>query len=84
MVCSQPKAFCPKMTVRIDGGEEEARGKLVSGAFFSVLRLRPQMGRFFDESTDRQINAAPYVVLSDAYFSRRFNRDPSLSEDYGG
>ena len=72
------QSFLPRMTVRIGVSEEEASGKLVSGAYFSVLHLRPPMGQFFDESTDRQINAAPFVVLSDAYFSRRFNRDPSV------
>src|SRR6185436_10173776 len=34
--------------IRVDGGEEEdARGRLVSGAFFSVLGVSPSIGRLF-------------------------------------
>jgi predicted permease len=67
----------PKMHVIVGSSEEEARLKMVSGAYFSVLRLRPQIGRFFDKSVDAQIGGAPFVVLSDQYWSRRFGRDPA-------
>ena len=67
-----------KQHIRLAGGEEETRGKMVSGAYFSVLRLQPQIGRFFDESADRQQGGAPYAVLSDEYWSRRFGRDASV------
>jgi ABC-type antimicrobial peptide transport system permease subunit len=68
----------PKLHIRIGPAGEEARGKMVSGAYFSVLRLRPQAGRFFDESADRQLGSAPYIVLSDDYWARRFGRDPGV------
>jgi predicted permease len=67
-----------KLHVRLGAGNEEARGKMVSGAYFSVLGLHPQAGRFFDESVDRQLASAPYVVLSDDYWARRFGRDPGV------
>jgi predicted permease len=68
----------PKMHVRFSGGEEDARGKLVSGAFFSVLGVHPAAGRFFDSSADRPFGSAAFVVLSDEYWTRRFGRDPSV------
>lgn len=72
------QSILPRLTVRIEGNEEEAQGKLVSGAYFATLRLKPQIGRFFDEGTDDQTGAAPYVVLSDNYYTARFHRDPSV------
>jgi predicted permease len=72
------QATLPKWRIRLGPNEEEARAKMVSGAYFSVLRLRPQLGRFFDESADGQMGAARYVVLSDDYWTRRFGRDPGV------
>ena len=71
------EAMLDKMHVRIGSSEEQARGKMVSGAYFSVLGLHPQLGRFFDESVDRQMGGSPYIVLSDEYWTRRFGRDPA-------
>ena len=72
------ESMLDKTHVRIGASNEDARGKLVSGAYFSVLKLRPQAGRFFDESVDGQIGGAPYVVLSDEFWTRRFGRDPGI------
>ena len=72
------ETMLPKVHIRIGASDEDARGKTVSGAYFSVLQIHPQLGRFFDESTDRQIAAAPYLVLSDRYWERRFGRDPGV------
>jgi predicted permease len=67
-----------KWHVRVGGSIEEARGKMVSGGYFSVLGLHPHAGRFFDESVDAQPGSAPYLVLSDDYWARRFGRDPGV------
>jgi predicted permease len=72
------ETMLPKSHVRFSGGEEDARGKMVSGAYFAVLGVHPAAGRFFDSSADRPFGAAPFVVLSDAYWTRRFGRDPSV------
>jgi predicted permease len=64
----------PRMPVQIDGASEEASAKLVSGAYFSVLGLTPEAGRFFDSTVDDQLGAAPYAVISDAFWQRRFGR----------
>ncbi len=64
---------------RIEGGtSEEIHGKLVSGTYFSVLGVQPQIGRFFDAAADNQIGGAPYAILSDSFWERRFGRDPNI------
>jgi len=67
-----------KLHVRVGASNEEARGKMVSGAYFALLGLHPQAGRFFDESVNRELGSAPYVVLSDDYWARRYGRDPGV------
>jgi predicted permease len=47
---------------------------MVSGAFFTTLRVQPQIGRFFAASVDAQPGQAPFAVLSDAFWERRFGR----------
>ncbi len=64
---------------RLGGGaSEEIHGKLVSGTYFSVLGVQPQIGRFFDAAADSEIGGAPYAVLSDSFWERRFGRDPNV------
>jgi predicted permease len=49
----------------------------VSGNFFDVLGLHPQRGRLITPADDREMGSGPVVVISDAYWQRRFGRDPS-------
>ena len=60
------------------GGTERAIGEMVSGTYFPVLGVRPALGRLFGPEDDRAPGAAPYAVLSHAYWSSRFNRDPNI------
>jgi predicted permease len=63
----------------IAGAESERiYGRMVSGAFFSTLRQSAQLGRFFDASADGQIGQAPFAVLSDGFWERRFGRSPDV------
>src|SRR3954454_24790105 len=48
----------PRWQIRLDGGTEEIRAKLVSGDYFSVLGVAPRIGRFFDRSADQVIGGA--------------------------
>ena len=50
----------------------------VSGGFFDVLGVRPQLGRLFTEADDVKGCAAPGVVISDAFWSREFGKDPAV------
>jgi len=47
----------------------------VSGNYFDMLGVQPAVGRFFHESDEHGPNSAPYIVLSDAFWRRRFNAD---------
>jgi predicted permease len=57
---------------------ETARGRLVSGNYFSVLGVRAARGRTFTAEEDRAPGAAPFVVISHGYWTRRFDQDPKV------
>ena len=54
------------------------RGVAVSGNYFDMLEVQPQVGRLFHTADERGLNSAPYVVLSDALWRRVFNADPDV------
>lgn len=69
-----------RLEVRIDSaaaGTERPRSRMVSANYFTVLGVRAARGRVFDGTEDRVNNAAPMVVISDGYWTRRFKRDAS-------
>jgi predicted permease len=70
-----------QMQVRLIGGTDAAERssvQLVSGNFFEALRQRPQAGRLIEPRDTSEVGARPVIVLSDAYWQRRFQRDPSV------
>jgi macrolide transport system ATP-binding/permease protein len=52
--------------------------EVVSGNYFSVLGIQPVMGRAFIEGEDDRLGAEPTVMISHAFWRRRFNSDPEL------
>lgn len=63
--------------VRIDGSRpEDAHGRLVSGTYFDVLGVRPVLGRVF--TSDEDYGEPPHVVISHAYWQRRFGGRPDV------
>jgi len=56
---------------------EFARGKVVSGNYFSVLGIQPAAGRLLSPSDDRP-GAPAVAVMSYAYWRRRYNNDSSI------
>jgi predicted permease len=63
----------------IDGGAmDRSNVQLVSGSFFEVLRQRPQLGRLIEPRDTAAVGASPVMVISDAYWHRRFGRDPAI------
>ncbi len=58
------------------GAAETARAKLVSGNYFSVLDVAAAAGHTLMLGDDR-LGAPPVVVISDAYWSKQFHRDPA-------
>src|SRR3977135_2280077 len=65
-------------TIAEHGQTERGSGELVSGNYFDVLGVHPALGRLFFLDDDRVPGARPVVVLSHAYWTRRFARDPGV------
>jgi predicted permease len=57
---------------------ERAFGMLVSGNYFDVVGTRPLLGRTFIKAEDATPGGAPVMVISEAYWQRRFGGDPSI------
>ncbi|MGH9762942.1 MAG: ABC transporter permease, partial [Blastocatellia bacterium] len=60
-----------------DDRSERISGEQVSSDYFTVLGLRPVLGRDFNVSDDKK-GAAPVVLLSEALWKRRFGANPNL------
>src|SRR5262249_36582122 len=60
------------------GQTERGDVDLVSGNFFEVLGVRRVLGRVFNKDDDRGLGANRFVVLSHAYWTRRFAADPAI------
>ena len=67
-----------QMNVSYADQNERVRGELVSGNFFQVLGVRPWAGRLFTQDDDVNPGAHPVAVLSYAFWTRRFAKDPSI------
>ena len=53
---------------------------MVSGNYFSMLGVKPAIGRVFNSQEDDQVyKGHPVVVLSYDYWVSRFARDPASS-----
>ena len=66
--------FCrAPFSVNLSTGEtpEAANVDVVSGSYFSVLGVRPALGRLIEESDDLQPGAHPVVVFSFDYWQNR-------------
>jgi predicted permease len=57
---------------------EAISAQLVSGNFFSLLGVHAIAGRVLAPDDDRIPGGGPVAVLSDAFWERRFGRDPSI------
>jgi putative ABC transport system permease protein len=56
---------------------EEIRGKMTTGNFFSLLGVRPILGRVFRGDDDR-LGATPVAILGDGLWKRRFGSDREI------
>jgi predicted permease len=66
-------------SVSIDNQTERLDAEAVSGNFFTMLGVRPAIGRVFTSTEDDQTYSGhPVVVLGYDYWVRRFNRDPGV------
>jgi predicted permease len=66
-------------SVSIDNHTERLETELVSGNYFTMLGVRPALGRVFNSQQDDQVfRGHPVVVLAYEYWVRRFDRDPNV------
>ena len=65
-------------SIAVDDTAERTWGGLVSGNFFHVMGLRPAAGRLLTPQDDVTPGGHPVVVISHAYWQRRFNGDPGV------
>ncbi|MGE5297259.1 MAG: ABC transporter permease [Solirubrobacterales bacterium] len=62
----------------VNDESEDLRADIVSRNFFTVLGIRPCVGRFFSETDEPALKDTPSVVLSHRLWMRRFGGDPNL------
>jgi len=60
------------------GQTDRVTGELVSGHYFSVLGVKPLLGRVFSADDDRSPGAHPVAILSYQFWQRRFSSDPTV------
>jgi predicted permease len=66
-------------SVSVDNQTERVDAELVSGNYFSMLGVKPALGRVFNSREDDQVyQGHPVVVLSYGYWVARFARDPGV------
>jgi len=61
-----------------DNQTENGQGLLVSGSYFPVVGLSPAIGRLLTPDDDKTIGESHVIVLSHAYWQRRFGLDPNI------
>jgi predicted permease len=69
-----------KISLSISTGGEGAAvyGNIVSGNYFSVLAVRPALGRFFAPDEDRTPLAKPVVVVSHSFWESHLGADSAV------
>ena len=53
-------------------------GYAVTGNYFDLLGVQPQLGRLIQAADEHGPNSAPYMVLSDSLWRSAFNADPGV------
>jgi predicted permease len=66
------------MSLSAGGQTERVQGEEVSGNFFSVLGVNPQLGRLLMEEDDQTPGAYPVAVISYNFWQQRFGADPQI------
>ncbi len=65
-------------SVATESETDRARGELVTGNYFSLLGVPPELGRVLNSNDDRVPGAHPVAVLSHGYWTRRFGENPAV------
>jgi len=59
-------------------GAERIYGSMVTNNYFETLGVQPALGRLFTRDDREEPGAAPVVVLTHHFWTRRFHRDANL------
>jgi predicted permease len=62
----------------IGGNDEIIHAQFVSGTYFEVLGVQPQMGRSLTGTDDASEGDHPVAVISQSFWERNLNRDPNV------
>jgi predicted permease len=69
----------PAVSLRVgDGAAEPAFASLVTTDFFTALGVAASAGRLLEPTDSEAPDASPVVVLSHAFWTRRFQAEPSI------
>jgi predicted permease len=77
---SELAGFYGFSTARLRWGNavKNVSGYAVTGNYFELLGVQPEVGRLIQTTDERGPNSAPYVVLSDSLWRSAFNADPGV------
>ena len=65
-------------TLHSGNAARSVAGYAVTGNYFDLLGVHPQLGRLIRAEDDHGPNSAPYMVLSDELWRTAFNADPRV------
>src|SRR3954452_12152443 len=66
-------------SISVDNQTERVDAEMVSGNYFTMLGVKPALGRLFTSKEDDQVYSGhPVVVLRYDFWVRRFNADKSI------
>jgi len=65
-------------TLHSNNNARSVSGYAVTGNYFDMLGVQPQVGRLIRAEDERGANSAPYIVLSDSLWRSAFNADPRV------
>lgn len=65
-------------TLHWGNGARNVAGYAVTGNYFELLGVQPEIGRLIRTEDDRGPNSAPFLVLSDTLWRTAFNADPGI------
>jgi predicted permease len=69
--------FC-QARLRWGDAERSVSGHAVTGNYFDLLGVQPQVGRLIHAEDEHASNSVPYIVLSDSLWRSAFNADPGV------
>jgi predicted permease len=65
-------------TVSVNGKPESLEVQMVSGNYYSALRVTPQLGRAIGPQDDAAPGSGPVAVISDRYWTSHFGHSPDV------